>query len=366
MGGGSGISDPALDRDALVANPRSDQGEVSRPGENASQESVSVEGKKWALAKMDGLINPDGDWVLAESTLIRYRKILWNYLVWLWSKRKEERKGETKRNRANEIQSYLDALAVWKSGENVVTVGTIIVNVFKRKLSLDEREKIMNHIRYLRRQANRNNPPVQKPADAVSWRSMLRMIHCSRVTKVSRLEEVALEIFIISFSTISRCSEIENLTIEDVSPSGTYIRVRPKTYSKDWKYFYKCLRDVECVRPTCILRWRRECAIREHRRYLFTAREDGDSPVTTQQVTSALRKLTRKFGMHERITAHSARKGAAVEVLFAGTPLVAIKSRGTWSQLDTLEAYLGKTIRQQVPVSSSFLRRLEVDLIGSY
>ena len=280
--------------------------------------------------------------------MTKYKKILGDFLAWLWHSRNE--KNADGKNEAIEVQNYLSMLAEQKSGENVVAIGSIIVRILKEKLSLEEREGIMKHLRYLRRQGNMNNPPLMKAADAVGWRSMLYMIQCSRRQRMSWLEELALEIFIVSFSTISRCSEVEKLRIEDVTPDGALIRVRPKTHSKDWKYFYKCVKDVESVRPTHILKWRRECAIREHKKYLFTMKENGDSPVTTQQVTSALKGLTRKFGMKERITAHSARKGAAVEVLFAGAPLVAIKAWGVWSQLDSLEAYLGKTIRQQVPV----------------
>ena len=41
-------------------------------------------------------------------------------------------------------------------------------------------------------------------------------------------------------------------------------------------------------------------------------------------------------------------KRAATEVVLAGIPLVVIEAMGYRAQLDTLEIYIGETIRQQV------------------
>ena len=59
-------------------------------------------------------------------------------------------------------------------------------------------------------------------------------------------------------------------------------------------------------------------------------------------------KLAEKCDFNIHVTAHSARKGAATEAILAGVPLVVIKALGYWSQLDTLEKYVGDSGRRQV------------------
>ena len=56
------------------------------------------------------------------------------------------------------------------------------------------------------------------------------------------------------------------------------------------------------------------------------------------------------MGITIRISAHSVREGSAADALLNGVPLVIIKAWRGWKQVDTLEPYLGKIIREQVPV----------------
>ena len=47
-----------------------------------------------------------------------------------------------------------------------------------------------------------------------------------------------------------------------------------------------------------------------------------------------------------RLTAHTARKGAAVEALMRGVPLPVIQALGGWKDLNTLQAYIGEAVRR--------------------
>ena len=81
---------------------------------------------------------------------------------------------------------------------------------------------------------------------------------------------------------------------------------------------------------------------------MFT--EKRGRPPSTASVTERLKRLTRKLGLAARITAHSARKGAAIEALLAGVPIPVIQALGGWRSADTLQAYVGEAVRRTIPL----------------
>ena len=102
----------------------------------------------------------------------------------------------------------------------------------------------------------------------------------------------------------------------------------------------------------------REEARRRGRRCLFVGARDH--PVVTASVTRKLRKLGKRLGGGLRITAHSARKGAAVEAVLAGTPLPIVQALGGWANINTLQAYIGEAIRRTTSLADVLERRGEV------
>lgn len=168
--------------------------------------------------------------------------------------------------------------------------------------------------------------------------------------RTTGVEEVALEVFIVAFATMSRVAEICALTVDDVSPEGDAISLRTKTFAKT------CLRHVKRVANGCglfpvnILLRRKMQAQLEGRKLIFSEQRSGDVPLSSASVTSALKQVCKKTRTSGRITSHSARKGAAVSTLMAGIPLVVIQSLGLWACADSLQSYLGRAVREKLGV----------------
>ena len=108
------------------------------------------------------------------------------------------------------------------------------------------------------------------------------------------------------------------------------------------------MEDVEGLGPASILRARRDKALKNRGIYLFREGEN-DLPVGTQVVIKSLKSLMKKLNINKRVTVHSAHKGSAMEMILRGDPLVIVKVWGIWVSLDTLETYIGRVIREEVP-----------------
>lgn len=245
------------------------------------------------------------------------------------------------------IKEYMRHLSQSKSGKNVETTTRILLSLLGGGIEKEERNALMVYMQVCRRAANQHNPPIVKASEAVKYSEILDMLRRAAAAKISSRERQALDVFVISFCTLSRAHEISALEVSNVSEDGSSIMVRPKTEAKSWSLFKKCVRDGRGLRPATILMERRREAIEKKKKYLFRG-EVEDLPISTQEVTKSLKNLTERLGVHKRITAHSARKGAAVELILSGIPLVAIKAWGIWANLDTLEAYVGRAIREEV------------------
>lgn len=250
----------------------------------------------------------------------------------------------------NNIRNYITALAEGKSGNHVYFVGCLLAALFKKDLSESERNELRIYTKILRQRANKLHTPVLRAASALRLRDLLSIIRRAQTCKLTRNEKQAIDIIIVAFCTLSRAFEVATLTVDHVAEDGSYVVVRPKTAAQQWEQYKKCVLDMGGVRPASILNGWRDEAINKGRKHLFAWTKEGDSPPKTHQITSALKTAIKKLGIGKRITAHSARKGAAVELLLNGAPISVIRAWGIWAQLESLEAYLGRTIREEVPV----------------
>lgn len=247
---------------------------------------------------------------------------------------------------AGSIPYYLEHLASYMSGENLNVVGRLLARLFGKWLSESKLEELNIIIRQLRRTANQRNPPIHKAAEAMSLRDLLNITNHPDCSKLSEGELQAVDILVVAFATLSRVAEVAALTIRDVARDGGFIAVRAKTFASTFQRHVKCVENGKGLYPARILQTRRAEAVLRGRRLLFSAASGRDELLSSSEVTQALRRVTLKLQMVCRITSHSGRKGAAVAALLSGTPLVVIQSLGLWSCVDSLQAYVGKTVRE--------------------
>lgn len=248
------------------------------------------------------------------------------------------------------IAPYLEYLAQRTTGENIVTVGNLLVRALIEHLQAEEAEQLRLLIKVLRQRANKLNPPLQQAADAVTLEDLRTLIRRSASVKITPIEKVALEIFIVAFATTSRVAEICALTVDDVKPDGGAISIRAKTFAKTCQRHIKKVVNGCGLYPTNVLIGRRRRALLEGTKLIFIVSTGQKEPLTSAAVTAALKQLSKKTGMSARITAHSARKGSAVAALVAGVPVVVIQSLGLWACVDSLQAYLGRAVRERFNV----------------
>ena len=294
---------------------------------------------------MDSIVDSAGKGLWAPRTIKKYKSVLEAFNRW----------GKQMRRNAddwyNNLKAYINQLAQVKSGVNVETTSRILLALVGEKLKKEEKEQLLVYMRLCRRKANQYNPPVLRASQAIRYVGLIDIVRRAAAANVSVEEKQALDVLIVSFCTMSRAHEVTELTVSCVAEDGGYIIVRPKTEAKSWRLFKKCVRDGPSLRPASILRARRREALERGCTYMFNERVELDLPMGTQTVTRALKSLTQKLGIKTRVTAHSARKGSAVELILNGIPLVVVKAWGIWANLDTLEAYIGRTIREEVPLT---------------
>lgn len=234
------------------------------------------------------------------------------------------------------------------SGEALVANARSLLNSLEGFIDARREEEIRERLPLLRRQANMKNPPRQMAADAISLSLLKKIIRRANEVKLTQKEKQALDIFIIAFATVSRVGEIVALNVENVAQDGSALSLRPKTGAKTWLRLTKRVTNGEGVDAADRLaRWREEAA-KQGRTGIF-ANKQGVYP-TTATITRRLKKVSSKVGIRTRVTAHSARKGAAVEAVLAGVPLPVIQALGGWKDLNTLQAYIGESVRRSTPL----------------
>lgn len=234
------------------------------------------------------------------------------------------------------------------SGEALATNTKSLLGSLKGFLRPSREAQVRSELPILRRRANMENPPKQRAAEATRLHLLKEMIRRARRAKLEPMERQALDIFIVAFATVSRVGEIAALGVENVARDGSALALRPKTGARTWVRLTKRVTNAGGLEAADRLRMQREAAAKQGRTGVF-ADMKGRIP-TTATITRRLKEVARKVGIEARITAHSARKGAAVEALLAGVPLPVIQALGGWRSLDTLQAYVGEALRRTTPL----------------
>lgn len=98
--------------------------------------------------------------------------------------------------------------------------------------------------------------------------------------------------------------------------------------------------------PKTLLARRRSISSLRGGKFLFSIDDmkGAETQRTSSEVTRILKGILRKVRLNKRITAHSGRKGGAVEALLVGVPIMVIQAWGLWGSVDTLLSYLGKAV----------------------
>lgn len=237
-------------------------------------------------------------------------------------------------------------LARTLSGEALLANARGLLRILRGKVSEGKSKAIRGVLPLWRRQANMRNPPRRQAADAISLGTLKTLIRRTRGTEVTKKERRALDIFTVAFVTMSRVGEIAALEVGDVVGDGEAIDVRPKTGAREWSKLRKRVSSGGLRAAEILARHKRQA--RENGKKLIFGDED-DKPPTTAEVTIYLKRLSARLGVDKRISAHSARKGAAVEAVLAGVPLPVVQALGGWRDINTLQAYIGEALRRTVP-----------------
>lgn len=280
-----------------------------------------------------------------------YREALRRYFEWLWSFKRQGREQEEASKEEETgfyLGRYLSHLATVTSGEYVLRTWRILRAVFQKDLPVQETEVLEQRVQILRRDANVRHPVKYRAADAIRLKDLNDLMAQLQYVKLSYGEQTAVEILCVAFATMSRVAEISALTVDDVFDGGRTISIRPKTQARTCKRQVKRVTDIGFIRAATFVEQRRNTAIRKGRRILFSSRRNADSPISSSAVSGLLKKIMKKIRSTRRVTAHSARKGAAVEALLSGLPVVTIQSFGGWQDMGTLERYLGDSLRRNV------------------
>lgn len=245
------------------------------------------------------------------------------------------------------LSTYISVLAKTKSGDNVSRTRTILLSLFKNELLGKEIDKIKQGTCLCIKEAFINNRTKSHPADAVSFRDLKLLIRRTRRSVVPPAERLALQAFIVALVTLSRMREVLSLTTEDVSRDGKFIYINPKVSKEGTRVEKRVFKD-NFFRASEILEIKRKNAIRNKKNYVFRLGKDIEIP--TGRISNLLMSLAKRLGVKMHITAHSARKTMASLAILKGVPIPVIKSWGLWASVDSLESYVGPSIRRLMPI----------------
>lgn len=242
------------------------------------------------------------------------------------------------------LTRFVRALARDLSGEAVVSNTRSLLKTLRNHISTRQENRIREMLPVWRRDANKMHPPGRQAAEAVSLHTLKRLVKGAREVQLSKRERQALDIFVVAFESMSRVAEIANLCVDEVTPDGRTITIRPKTGASTWLRLTKRLSASGVLNAAERIAHYRERAERRGTRNLFEGTKGR--PPETASITSLLGRLGKKLGLEARITSHSARKGAAVEALKAGVPLPIIQALGAWKDANSMQAYIGEAVRR--------------------
>ena len=293
----------------------------------------------------------------ADKTREKYKGILGRFLSWQESQglvpgREEGKEGKEEDKEkgiyiTSGIGRYLRMLASTISGEALMTNARGLLRLLGNNLSKKKKGDIQAVLPIWRRKANMRHPPKRKAANAIRLQTLKTLLRKARRKRITRSERRALDIFLIAFVTMSRTKEITALRVKDVLEGGTAIDVRTKTMAKTWLKLRKKVSNAKGLRARETLEHYKRVAIKRGKKGLFWNK--NNKPVGTPQVSWQLKRVAAKVGYKERISAHSARKGAAVEAVLAGIPLPVVQALGAWKDINSLQAYIGDALRGTMP-----------------
>ena len=242
------------------------------------------------------------------------------------------------------MRRYVYSLAKRLSGEALVSNARSLLTSLRGLVNKNKEMVIRAELPILRKKANKRNPPRTRAADPIRLKSLRKLIKLAEQEELTNLERQALDIFLVAFVTMSRVEEIRTLKVSHVSPKCDTISIRPKMKAGTELRITKFVTNTPGLKAVDILRKYKEEAIEQGRRNLFKGIKG--KPPETPEITRMLKKVTDKLKMDERITSHSARKGAAVEAVLAGVPLPVIQALGDWKDINSLQSYIGDSIRK--------------------
>ena len=230
------------------------------------------------------------------------------------------------------------------SGEAVVFNARSLLTSLRGVVSKEREAVIRAELPILRKKANKLHPPRTRAADPIRLRSLRKLMKRAKQEELTEGERQALDMFLVAFVTMSRVEEIRNLKVSHVSPKGDAISIRPKMNAGTEVRITKHVSNTPGLKAANMLRKYKEAAIKQGKTYLFEGNKG--KPPETPEITRLLKRITKKLSINERITSHSARKGAAVEAVLAGVPLPVVQALGDWKDINSLQAYIGDSIRR--------------------
>lgn len=351
MGEDGGPGDAALERGGMVAGGRTDAGRVPAPGAHGVEGHKGVAGAERAQARLDGIFGAACDPVWADATRDKYRAILFKFLLWQEQRGLGPGEGESEgKATARGLTRFIRGMAGKLSGEALRANTRALLLILRAHISNERRLRILSELPLLRKRANALRPPRAQAAEAVCLETLKELVWRAGQTRLSREERQALDIFQIAFVTVSRVGEIAALCAAHVAEDGAAISIRPKTLASTGRRLEKVVTNTEGLATADILREYRRRAVEQGRARLFVGR-DGEVP-STAAITRGLKKASRRLGFTQRITSHSARKGAAVEAILAGVPLPVVQALGAWRDINSLQAYIGESVRRSTALLS--------------
>ena len=297
-----------------------------------------------ALARVHSLLGPVEDPLWAPATREAYERALGDSRLWheanrgLLAAQGRVREGEG-------LGVYLQGLAEDISGEALWRRGKALLRVLSPLLGEQEARDVWGRLRVLRREANKLHPPRAGGATPISLQDLAALWGRAQESALPPSQREAPDILAVAFATVSRAGEIAALELQDVAEDGSWVRVRPKTSAATWRRLVKRVDDAPGLPARSLVKAYRLRAANRGQRLLWEDEERGGVRPTAS-ISSALKDAARALGFGGRVTAHSARKGAALEALFAGAPLPVIQAFGGWARVDTLQAYLAEGVRR--------------------
>ena len=309
---------------------------------------LSVAEKKWTSSWLRSVTDKLWFRNLQPASQNQYKRQVQRYLNWVVDR---ERMSSTL---PKNLEDYFCEVAKIQTGGNVERSYKLLLRCFKDQLTSQQEGHLRQVGKLVTKEANLINPSKQQAAVAIRLEELHRLVTEAKKVQLTHLEQLALEILVISFCSVSRGHEIADLQVEDVEEDGKSVWILPKTHGKEGLKVKKTIKGDRILHPVKFLKERRKRAVEKGKKFLFRASDRMDTGMTTDVISNALKDLAGKMGLELRVTAHSARKGAATEAILKGIPDSVVMALGVWKQADSLQNYVADSIRTQSPLLSLF------------